>query len=117
MHRICRCDNGTTKWNCVVAYHYELLAQGLRHATMRGNFSQCQRINFICVYENLFSSSFLLACDGVCPSRGGTAFHNFGILEHFCGAFLLSVQQVAHTCQKRHDRFHSGSSYGKARNP
>jgi hypothetical protein len=29
----------------------------------------------------------------------------------------LSVQQVVHTCQKRHDRFHSGSSYGKARNP
>ena len=65
-------------------------------------------INFICVYENLFSSSFLLACDGVYPSRGETAFHNFGILEHFCGAFLLSVQQVAHTCQKRNDRFHSG---------
>jgi hypothetical protein len=62
---------------------------------MRKEISQYQlvgKLDFTCVYGNLFSSSFLLACDGVYLSREGTAFHSFGILEQVGDVFLLSVQ-------------------------
>jgi hypothetical protein len=71
----------------------------------------------ICVFADLFSSSFRPAYDGAFLFRVRTAYHNSGILGQICDALPLNVLSDVLAYEMSYDIIHTGFSYKSLGNP